>query len=54
MLFLNTIFFYFFFRLKLDEMTSRPFGMPLKLGGGDEDDEEPPIEDARGARKKKF
>ena len=43
-----------FFSLKLDEMTSRPFGMPLKLGSDDE--EEVKFEDpfARGARKKKF
>jgi len=43
----------FLFSLKLDEMTSRPFGMPLKLGS---DDEEEPNQDmfARGARKKKF
>ncbi|KAG5670352.1 hypothetical protein PVAND_000626 [Polypedilum vanderplanki] len=36
-----------------NEMTSRPFGMPLQLGS---DDEEPPAEDpyARGARRKKF
>lgn len=36
----------------LDDMTSRPFGMPLRLGS---DDEEAPVDDPymRGARRKK-